>query len=134
MSTVFMTDRLMRAADALLQHGAVIEVNYVGPGVRRRCLLVGRGERAGLVRLAVWTALNEIKEGRHGVKFTDCLLPAETVELLEKTARVQDRESGTTDCTEYARALAFTARARQQRRRNGQFADGTHRAEAKGVR
>lgn len=132
MATVFMTERLMRAADALLQHGQVIDVVYVGPGVRRTCMLVGRGERANTVKLAIWISSNEIKEGHHGVKFTDCLIPQRTQELLERAARVQDREEGRVDCTELARALAWIGSV--QRRRNGQFADVTHRAEPKAIR
>jgi hypothetical protein len=134
LATVFLTERLMKAADALLAAGAVIDVHYVGPGKRRTCLLVGRGQKPNTVRLAVWSSEGEIKEGRRGIKFTDCLLPQSTQALLERTARAQERASGETpDSAELARALAFI-RDVKQRRRNGQFADVTRRAERKGTR
>jgi hypothetical protein len=134
LATVFLTERLMKAAESHLFHGERIEIHYVGPGQRRTCLLLGRGNHPRTVRLGVWVQGNEIREGRRGIKFTDCLLPQSTQALLERTARAQERASGETiDGAELARAIAFI-RTVKQRRRNGQFADCTQRAERKGTR
>lgn len=132
MATTFLTERLMRAADALLHHGhEVIEVRYVGVGKWRNAKLLGRGATPGTVRLGVWCEGGEIREGSHPIRFCDCLLLPEAEVMLEKTARVQARASGTTDCTELARAMQFISRV--QRGRDGRFADVTHRAERAGV-
>ena len=128
MATTFLTERLMRAADALLQHGECIEVRYVGLGQWRTVRLLGRGPEANTVRLGIWCEGGEIREGRHPIRFIDCLLLPETERRLAAVAREQDPRP------ELERAIEFATRARRQRRRNGQFADCTHRAEPRGVR
>jgi hypothetical protein len=128
MATTFLTERLLKAAEVLLFHGEIVEICYVGPGKRRSCMLVGRAKTAGYVRLAIWVTANEIQEGRHGVKYTDCLLPVETAVRLEQLAREQEPQPS----RELARKMEFIARARRQRTRNGRYADGVHGCERAG--
>lgn len=134
MATVFLTEKTMRAADALLQHGEMIEVRYTGLGQWRNAIILGRGENPGTVRLGIWCSEGEIviagkrvKKGRRPIKFTECLLLPESEARLLAVAREQDPRP------EIQRALAFTRSARQ-RKRNGQFADGTHQADPRSTR
>ncbi len=130
MATKFLDERLVKAADALLQHGERVQVRYCGVGEWRDCLLLGRGDKPGTVRLAIWCAAGEIsKEANRPIVYTDVLLPLETQVRLEQVAREQDPPR----TEEMARTLAFIGSSRQ-RRRSGQFADVTHRAEPKGCR
>jgi hypothetical protein len=147
MATLFLTDRFMRAAEAILAQGEHIEVVYCGPGERQTLRLAGRGPEPKTAQLSLW-ALHTVVEGMEAVKFTDVLLPAKAAQRLEMVAREQETVWRVDPATgrkyaamaplepktpEMARALEFAAAARQ-RTRDGRFADCTHRAEPAGVR
>ena len=127
MATVFMSERLLKAAVALAAQGERVEVGYVGYGNWVDCFFIGAGSKTGTVRLAIWCSAGEIlREGSRPIRFFDCLVPVVTLARLEMVARAQEAASPS-----MAAAREFIGRA--QRTRDGRFADCTHRAEKAGV-
>jgi hypothetical protein len=140
MATVFMDARLLKAALALIQQGEMVEVRYVGFGKWQNAMVLGGDGNAKTLRMGVWCASGEIREGRNRkgepmpIRFIDCLIPEETQARLEAVAREQGGvvKVAHEPSPKLLEALEFAARAQRQRRRNGQFADGTHGCERAG--
>jgi len=91
MLQIFLDERLMRAADAALQHGEVIEVRFARLGRRERTYRVlGRGPLPGTVRLGIWCGRGELGVSRRGeITLDQCRLPLEMAIRLEMLAREQ---------------------------------------------
>jgi hypothetical protein len=118
MTTTFLSERLMKAAETLIHHGQQVEVYDMTRW--QKCLLLGAGEAPRTVRVGVWCESGEFEAG---LSFADCRIPADTLLRLEEIASEQQPER--------ARADAFIARARQ-RGRDGRYSDGLHGAERAG--
>ena len=85
-----LNERLMRAAEALIQHGEMVPVTYAGREVERECRLLGRGVGSGTVQLAVWTQFGRRVGGRD-VRFDEVRLPVATANRLCQVAFEQER-------------------------------------------
>ena len=84
---IALTDRLMRAADALLHHGEYISCDWVrGDGLMTECRLVGRGHNSQTVILQRWCDAKRSAP----VPFASVVITQETAARLESIAVAQD--------------------------------------------
>lgn len=125
MSTT-LDSRLMKAADALIHHGEVLEVVYIGPGVRRVCRLLGRGEREDTVRLGIWSLTTGIRIANRDVAFRECEPLRHTLHRLETVARFQESSPEQQE-EERLRAQAFIEAVQRQNERRAKKLRGTRR-------
>ena len=87
---IALTERLMRAAEAVMYHGEHVEVLFAGNQEPRLCRLLRRGRRRDTVQLAIWTEHGRRVADRD-VRFDEVLLPPATAIRLHQVAFEQDQ-------------------------------------------
>jgi hypothetical protein len=89
---VLLTERLLRAVEAVAHHGEFIACRFVGAdGSVTNCQLLGAGDRAGTARVRRW---GDGRPAGRAVRLEEIALPALVVARLERVAAEQSSEGG----------------------------------------